>query len=88
MKYNGKSAALPKNSFKIEYTSRNGSINVLNQFLVIGDTKVHLIYRGTKDETKVITNGIQQREKGLILVIVRTNRGNLQHSIKNIRWVA
>jgi hypothetical protein len=86
MKYNGKSAALPKNSFKIEYTTENGSITVLNQFLVIGDTKVHLIYRGTKDETKIITNGIQQREKGLILMVMKTDKGQLKYSMRNMGW--
>ena len=86
MKYNGKSAVLPKNSFKIEYTTKNGSINVLNQFLVIGDTAVHLIYRRIKDETKIIINGIQQREKGLILMVMKTDKGQLKYSIRNMGW--
>jgi hypothetical protein len=86
LKYNGKSVVLLKNSFKIEYTAKNGNINMLNQFLVIGDTKVHLIYRGIKDETKIIINGIQQREKGLILMVMKTDKGKLNYSIRNMRW--
>jgi hypothetical protein len=88
IKYNGHSVALPQNSFRIEYIIKNGNIKMLSQYLIIGEIKVHLIYNQNKDQTKVITNGIQQLEEGLVLVIVRTNRGNLQHSIKNIRWIA
>ena len=87
MKYNGQSVALPQNSFKIEHVIKNGTIKMLNQYLIIGDSKVHLIYNQNKDQTKVITNGIQQIEKGLVFMVVRTNKGNLQHSIKNLRWI-
>jgi len=87
IKYNGHSVALPQNSFKIEYVIKNGEVKMLNQYLIIGDTKVHLIYNQNRDQTKVI-NGTQQTEKGLVLVVIRTNKGNLQHSIKNVRWIA
>jgi len=86
IKYNGQSVALPQNSFKIQYVIKNGEVTMLNQYLIIGDSKVHLIYNQTKDQTKII-NGTQQTEEGLVLVVIRTNKGNLQHSIKNIRWI-
>jgi hypothetical protein len=87
MKYNGKPVALPQNSFRIEHVIKNSNIKMLNQYLIIGDSKMHLIYNQNKDQTKIIINGIQQIEEGHIVVVVKTNKGNLQHSIKNMRWV-
>lgn len=87
MKYNGQLAAIPQNSFKIEYVIKNGEVKMLNQYLIIGDTKVHLIYNGNRDQTQVIMNGTHKIEKGLLLVVVRTNKGNLQHSIMDMRRV-
>ena len=87
MKYNGKPSTLPQNSFKIEHIIKNSNIKMLNQYLIIGDSKVHLIYNQSKGQTKVIINGIHEMEKGLVYVVVRTNKGNLQYSIKDMRWV-
>jgi hypothetical protein len=58
---------------------------MLNQFLIIGDTKVHLIYNGNKDQTKVVVNGTQTVEEGLALIMVRTSQGSLNYRIKNMR---
>jgi hypothetical protein len=85
LRYNGYTVALPQNSFKIEYIIENGRIKMLNQFLIIGDTKVHLIYNGNKDQTKVVVNGTQTVEEGLALIMVRTSQGSLNYRIKNMR---
>jgi hypothetical protein len=82
MKYNDESVTLPENSFKVEYVIEDGDIKMLNQFLIIGDAKVHLIYSRNKDQTTIITNGAQQNEEGLVLGVIRTNRGTLQHQIR------
>jgi hypothetical protein len=47
IKYNGKSANIRNNSFKIEYIIEDEKVKILNQFLIIGNMKVHLIYNGT-----------------------------------------
>jgi hypothetical protein len=85
MKYNEKSVDIPQNSLKIEYVTENGEVKILNQFLTIGDSKVHLLYDRNKDQSKVIINGMQQIEEGLAIVVIRTNRGTLQYQIKNKR---
>jgi hypothetical protein len=84
LKYNGESATLPKNSFKIEYVIKDGKVKMLSQFLTMGDTKVHLVYSGTKNQTKVV-DGTEAIRGGLSLVVIRTNKGNLQYQIKRIR---
>jgi hypothetical protein len=85
LRYNSYTVALPQNSFKIEYIIENDRIKMLNQFLIIGDTKVHLIYNGNKDQTKVVVNGTQTVEEGLALMMVRTSQGSLNYRIKNMR---
>ena len=85
LRYNGYTVAIPQNSFKIEYIIENGRIKMFNQFLIIGDTKVHLIYNGKKDQTKIIVNGTQTVEEGLALMMVRTSQGSLNYRIKNMR---
>jgi hypothetical protein len=87
IKYNGQSVALPQNSFKVEYVIKNGEVKMLNQYLIIKDTKVHLIYNQNRDQTQVIMNGTHKRENGLLLVVIRTDKGNLQYSIMGMRGV-
>ena len=83
MKYNGQSVALPQNSFKIEYVIKNGEVKMLNQYLIIGNTKVHLIYNGNRDETKV--QDTKEIQEGLYLLIIRTDGGDFQYQIEKIR---
>jgi hypothetical protein len=85
IKYNDKSVALTVNSLKIEYIIEDGNIKMLNQSLIIGDTKVHLIYNRNKDQTRIMVNGTQQVEGGLILMILRTNKGNLHYLLEEMR---
>jgi uncharacterized membrane protein len=82
LKYNDESVTLPKNSFKIEHVIEDGNIKMLNQFLVIGDAKAHLIYGKTNNQTKVIINGVQEIHEGLSLVVFRTERGHFTYQIQ------
>ncbi|MGC1122571.1 MAG: CARDB domain-containing protein [Candidatus Methanofastidiosia archaeon] len=88
LKYNGEPAALPSNSLKIEYIVENNSIKILNQYLTIEKSKVHLIYNGNKDETRVIMNGTSVEEEGCLLLVIRTDRGDLLKTIGNLEWVS
>jgi hypothetical protein len=82
MKYNGESVPLPRNSFKIEHAIKNGKIKMLNQFLTIGDTNVHLIYNENQGHTKTIVNGTEEINEGLSIIVIRTNKGDLQYQLK------
>jgi hypothetical protein len=82
MKYNEKPVYIPKNSFKVEYVIKEGRIKMLNQFLTIDSTKVHLIYNETNNQTKIITNGVEEIHEGLSLVILRTDRGYFNYQIQ------
>ncbi|MGC1122059.1 MAG: CARDB domain-containing protein [Candidatus Methanofastidiosia archaeon] len=88
LKYNGEPATLPSNSLKIEYVVENNSIKILNQYLTIEKSKVHLIYNGNKDETRVIMNGKSVEKEGCLVLVVRTDKGNLLSSIENVRWTS
>jgi hypothetical protein len=77
LEYNGESATLPNNSLKIEYVVENDNIKVLNQYLVIEKSKIHLFYNRNKDETRVIMGGTQYEEKGFRLLMIRTDGGRL-----------
>jgi hypothetical protein len=57
---------------------------MLNQHLTIGNTEVHLVYNGNKDQTRV-SNGAQEIQEGICLLVFRTNRGYLQYRIENMR---
>ena len=81
IKYNEKSANIRNNSFKIEYVIEDENVKILNQFLIIGDMKVHLIYNGTKNETRVIS-GTEEIQEGLYLIMIRTDKGELHYHIK------
>jgi hypothetical protein len=82
LKYNDESVTLPKNSFKIEHVIEDGNIKMLNQFLVIGDAKVHLIYSKTNNQTKIITNGVEEIHEGVSLVVFRTEIGHFTYQIQ------
>jgi hypothetical protein len=82
MKYNGKLADIPQNSFKIEYIVENGEIRMFNQFLTIEETKAHLIYNRNKNQTRVITNGTEEIYEGILFVAIKTNRGNFEYQVR------
>jgi hypothetical protein len=88
LKYNDEPATLPRNSLKIEYVVEYDNIIILNQYLTIDKEKVHLVYNRHKDETRVILNGTSVKKEGCLLLIVRTDRGNLLSSIENVGWTS
>jgi hypothetical protein len=85
MKYNDDTVTIPENSLKIEYLIEDGKAKMLNQFLVIGNTKVHLIYKRNEDQTKIIVNDGEKMEEGIFLVVVRTEKGKLEYTYENVR---
>jgi hypothetical protein len=85
LKYNGESVPLPANSFKSEYTIKDGKIRMLNQFLTIGDTKVHLIYNEKQGHTRTIVNGTEELNEGLSLIVIWTKKGDLWYRIEKMR---
>jgi hypothetical protein len=85
MKYNDQTVALPQNSFKIEHVIWNGKVRMLNQYLIIGKTQMHLIYNENGNQTKVIANRTHKNEEGLLIVAIRTDKGKFYYQIRNMR---
>lgn len=84
LEYNDTPVAVPKNSIKVEYILEQGKVKILNQFFIIGDIKVHLIYDRTKDQTKTIINGSTEYQEGLMLVVISTSKGDFEYRFKKI----
>ncbi|MGC1122314.1 MAG: CARDB domain-containing protein [Candidatus Methanofastidiosia archaeon] len=85
LKYNGQSVTVPENSLKIEYIIQGNEAKMLNQFLRFGDTDVHLIYQKEKDQTKIVVNGKQQVEDGVLLLVLKTWEGSFQYRVEEMR---
>jgi hypothetical protein len=84
MKYNGKPVNIPQNSLKIEYIIENGEVKMLNQFLKIEDIRVHLIYNRNRNQTKIIMDGKEENQEGLMFIIFQPWRGEFQYEIKKM----
>jgi hypothetical protein len=80
---NGQTVPVPKNTLHVEYVVKENSIKMLNQFLVIDKTEVHLIYNGEKDETAIPGEG---KEEGVLLIILKTVRGSIQHELRGVSY--
>lgn len=84
LEYNEQPVSLPENQLKIEYLVENGNIKKLNQFLLIRDIQIHLIYHRTGDYTQFIVVGKEETRQGAFIVILQTWRGTLQYSFEEI----
>ncbi|MGC1121080.1 MAG: CARDB domain-containing protein, partial [Candidatus Methanofastidiosia archaeon] len=84
LKYNSQPVSLPENQLKIEYLVEESNIEKLNQFLLIGDIQIHLIYHRTKDCTQLIVAGKDETRQGAFVVILQTWRGTLQYALEEI----
>jgi hypothetical protein len=82
LKYNNIQAKIPHNSFKIEYIVESSRAKELNQYLVVGNTKIHLIYRVNENQTKINVNGSQQISAGLVLVVIKTGSEEFKYRFK------
>jgi hypothetical protein len=85
--YNGQSAIVPENSLKIEFIVQCWELKMLNQFLRFGDTKVHLVYHKEVDQTRIMINGKQRVEDGIIVLVLRTLEGNFQYQLEEMKWL-
>jgi hypothetical protein len=85
MTYNGQSVAVPENSLKIEYIIQGNEVKMFNQFLRFGDTDVHSIYYKEEGQTKIMINGTQQVEDGVILLVLRTWEGSFQYQLEEMK---
>jgi hypothetical protein len=84
LEYNNQPVSLPENQLKIEYLVEDNDIKKLNQFLLIGDIQVHLIYHRAKDYTQLIVAGKEETRQGAFIVILQTWRGALQYAFEGI----
>jgi hypothetical protein len=84
LEYNSQPVSLPENQLKIEYLVENSNIKKLNQFLLVGDIQIHLIYHGTKDYTQLIVAGKEETRQGAFIVILQTWEGTLQYALEEI----
>jgi hypothetical protein len=80
---NGQTVPVPKNTLHVEYVYKENSIRMLNQFLIIDKTEVHLIYNGEKDETTILGEG---KEEGVLLIILKTVRGGIQYELRGATY--
>lgn len=87
LRYNSIEANLPRNSFKIEYVVKDGEIIMLNQSLIIGDKKFHLIYNESTNRTRVV-NETQEALEGLYFLSIRTEKGSLQCQVTEVRRIS
>jgi hypothetical protein len=85
--YNGQSVAVPENSLKIEYIIQGNEVKILNQFLRFGDYDVHSIYYKEEGQTRIITDGTQQVEDGVILLVLKTWEGSFQYQFEEMKWL-
>jgi hypothetical protein len=76
--YNDQTVPVPKNALHVEYVIKENSSKMLNQFLIIDKTEVHLIYNGEKDETTILGEG---KEEGVLLIVIKTVRGGIQYEL-------
>jgi len=84
LEYNDTPVAVLKNSIKVEYIVEQGNVKMLNQFFIIGNIKVHLIYDRNKDQTKTIINGTTEYQEGLVRVVISTSKGDLAYWFEKI----
>ncbi len=84
LEYNDTPVAVLTNSIKVEYIVEQGNVKMLNQFFIIGDINVHLIYDRNKDQTKTIINGTTEYQEGLIRVVISTSKGDLAYRFEKI----
>ncbi|MBU7014392.1 MAG: hypothetical protein HXS52_13760 [Theionarchaea archaeon] len=84
LKYNSQPVSLPENQLKIEYLIEGSSIKRLNQFLLIGDTRIHLIYHRAKGYTQLTAKGTEDNKQGVLIVILQTRKGIFQYAFEEI----
>jgi hypothetical protein len=84
LEYNNRPVPLPENQLKIEYLIEKGQVKKLNQFLIMGDTQVHLIYHRNEDSTEIIMNNTNETKQGAFIVILQTQKGTLQYTLEEV----
>jgi hypothetical protein len=84
LEYNNQPVSLPENQLKIEYLAEDNDIKKLNQFLLIEDIQIHLIYHRTKDYTQLVVAGKDETRQGAFIVILQTWKGTLQYSLEEV----
>ncbi|MBU7018776.1 MAG: hypothetical protein HXS44_14795 [Theionarchaea archaeon] len=84
LKYNNQPVPIAENQLKIEYLIEEGQVKKLNQFLLMKDTQVHLIYHRNKGSTEIITNGVKETKQGAFIVILQTQKGTLQYAFEEV----
>jgi hypothetical protein len=85
LKYNDEMVILPRNSFKVEFALGDDKIRMINQYLTIGDTEIHLVYNGAENKTRILMKGSQAVQDGLMLIVCHTYKGELVYELEEVR---
>ncbi|MGD2247182.1 MAG: CARDB domain-containing protein [Candidatus Methanofastidiosia archaeon] len=81
--YNNEPVTIPNHHIKIEYIVEKGEVKKLNQFLIIENTHIHLIYHRNKNITKII-NETEETQEGLLILILQTQNGEFYYKFEDI----
>jgi hypothetical protein len=84
LEYNNRPVPFPENRLKIEYLIEEGQVKKLNQFLLMGDIQVHLIYHRNEDSTEIIMSNTKETKQGAFIVILQTQKGTLQYTLEEV----
>jgi hypothetical protein len=84
LKYNNQPVPLAENQLKIEYLVEEGQVKKLNQFLLVRDTQVHLIYHRNENSTEIIMINAKETKRGVFIVVLQTQKGTLQYTLEEI----
>jgi hypothetical protein len=84
LKHNNQPVLLAENKMKIEYLIEEDQVKKLNQFLLVRDTQVHLIYHRSKDSTEIIINSVRETKQGVFIIILQTQKGTLHYVFEEI----
>ncbi|MGC1121680.1 MAG: CARDB domain-containing protein, partial [Candidatus Methanofastidiosia archaeon] len=85
--YNAVEASIPKHMFSVEYVIKEGTIQILNQLLIVENTEIHLIYNSAGNYTKILVDGTKEIHEGIICLVLQTSEGKLLYDYEEIRWV-
>jgi len=82
LNYNNELKTLQRNAFGIVSIYQRGKLKHLVQTLRIDREFVNVVYNARRDESIITTKGGIERREGFVLVIVKTEEGNLSYTLE------